>query len=95
MSEQALSQLLNALRSILPAEYIAADHDDCARYAVQGVVPSCVVAPGSVEELGRVMHVATELHAATVPWAAAHSSTSARRLRASICLFAPSGSTVC
>lgn len=68
MNEHAPSQLLNALAAILPAEYIAADRDACARYAVQGVVPGCVVAPGSVEELGRVMQVATELRAATVPW---------------------------
>ncbi|HEU5015736.1 MAG TPA: FAD-binding oxidoreductase [Roseiflexaceae bacterium] len=68
MSEQASTQLLNALASIVPADSLISDRDACARYAVQGVVPGCVVAPGSVEELGRVMQVATALHAATVSW---------------------------
>lgn len=40
----------------------------CAAYAVQGVVPGCVVAPISIDELAAVMGVGQEARAATTPW---------------------------
>ena len=53
---------------IVSEQYVTADPAACALYAVQGVVPACVVAPGSLEELSAVMQVAYERRAAVVPW---------------------------
>ncbi|MEO7911563.1 MAG: FAD-binding oxidoreductase, partial [Roseiflexaceae bacterium] len=67
MIEQESRALSNALAAIVSEQYLIAA-DACADYAVQGVVPACVVAPGSLEELSAVMRVAYERRAAVVPW---------------------------
>jgi glycolate oxidase FAD binding subunit len=68
MTEQASPSLLSALAAIVSDEYLIADPAACAGYAVQGVVPGCVAAPGSLEELSAVMRVANERRAAVTPW---------------------------
>ncbi len=67
MIEQAPS-LLNALTTVISAEHVLADPAACAAYAVQGVVPGCVAAPGGIEELAAVLRVACEHGAAVAPW---------------------------
>ncbi len=57
-----------ALASILSPEHVLAGREACAAYAVQGVVPGCVAAPGSLEELAATMRLAHEHSAAIVPW---------------------------
>lgn len=57
-----------ALAAILSPEHVLAGPEACAAYAVQGVVPGCVAAPGSLEELAATMRVAHEHGAAIVPW---------------------------
>lgn len=66
MTEQ--ESLLNTLASIVSEQHVLADPARCAAYAVQGIVPGCVVAPGNVEELAAVMRAAQELHALCAPW---------------------------
>jgi glycolate oxidase FAD binding subunit len=68
MTEHASPSLPSALASIVAEQYVAADPAACAAYAVQGVVPACVVAPGSLEELSAVMRIAHERRAAVTPW---------------------------
>jgi glycolate oxidase FAD binding subunit len=62
---QALS---GALEQLLGEQYIWTDPSVRAAYAIQGVVPGCVAAPGSKEELAGVLRVAQELRAAVAPW---------------------------
>ncbi|HEX9371698.1 MAG TPA: FAD-binding oxidoreductase [Roseiflexaceae bacterium] len=68
MTELASPPLPGALAAIVSEQYVSADPNACAGYAVQGIVPACVVAPGSLEELAAVMRVAHERRAAVVPW---------------------------
>src|SRR5687768_2156008 len=68
MIEHESSALSSALAAIVSEQYLTAAPDACADYAVQGVVPACIVAPGSLEELSAVMRVAYERRAAVVPW---------------------------
>ena len=68
MIEPASPLLRSALASIVSEQYAVADPAACAHYAIQGAVPSCVVAPGSLEELCAVMRVAHERNAAVAPW---------------------------
>src|SRR5215213_9507020 len=68
MTVHAAPTLPSALAAIVAGQYVSADPAVCARYAVQGIVPACVVAPGSLEELSAVMRVAYERRAAVVPW---------------------------
>jgi glycolate oxidase FAD binding subunit len=68
MIEHASPSLRSALASIVSEQYAIADPAACAHHAVQGIVPSCVVAPGSLEELCAVMRVAHEMNAAVAPW---------------------------
>ncbi|HJZ45819.1 MAG TPA: FAD-binding oxidoreductase [Roseiflexaceae bacterium] len=68
MTEHASPALPNALAAIVSEQYVSADPAACAEYAIQGVVPGCVVAPGSLEELSAVMQVAYERRAAVTPW---------------------------
>jgi glycolate oxidase FAD binding subunit len=68
MIEHASSTLPSALATIVAEQYVTADPAACTLYAVQGVVPACVVAPGSLEELSAVMQVAHERRAAVAPW---------------------------
>jgi glycolate oxidase FAD binding subunit len=58
----------SSLASIAGEQHLLTDPATCAAYAVQGVVPRCVVAPGSIEQLAATLHVAQELRAAIVPW---------------------------
>jgi glycolate oxidase FAD binding subunit len=68
MTEQASPPLSSALAAIVTDQYVIADPAACAGYAMQGVVPACVAAPGSLEELSGVMRVAYERRAAVAPW---------------------------
>jgi glycolate oxidase FAD binding subunit len=68
MTAHASPSLPSALASIVSEQYVAADPDACVAYAVQGVVPACVAAPGSLEELSAVMRIAHERRAAVTPW---------------------------
>ncbi len=68
MIEHASPALPSALAAIVSEQYVTADPAACASYAVQGIVPACVVAPGSLEELSAVMRVAHEQRAAVAPW---------------------------
>src|SRR5690349_1141699 len=68
MIEHASPTLPSALAAIVAEQHVTADPAVCALYAVQGIVPACVVAPGSLEELSAVMHVAYERRAAVTPW---------------------------
>jgi glycolate dehydrogenase FAD-binding subunit len=68
MTEHDVPSLANKLTAVVSSEYLLEDPAACAAYAVQGIVPSCVVAPGSLEELAAVMRVAHERRAAVVPW---------------------------
>jgi glycolate dehydrogenase FAD-binding subunit len=60
--------LAEALGPIVGPQYLWADPTACAPYAVHGVVPGCVVAPGGQQELAELLRVAQELRAAVVPW---------------------------
>ncbi|HEU4329240.1 MAG TPA: FAD-binding oxidoreductase [Roseiflexaceae bacterium] len=60
--------LATALGALLPAERLHSDPPSCAAYAVQGIVPGCVAAPASLEELSAVMRMAAELRASVTPW---------------------------
>src|SRR5215216_401179 len=68
MIEHVSPALPSALAAIVSEQYVSADPAVCAIYSVQGIVPACVVAPGSLEELSAVMQVAYERRAAVVPW---------------------------
>ncbi|HEU5103400.1 MAG TPA: FAD-dependent oxidoreductase, partial [Roseiflexaceae bacterium] len=68
MTEQASPSLPSALAAIVSDDHVIADPAARAAYAVQGIVPRCVAAPGSLEELSAVMRVAYERRAAVTPW---------------------------
>jgi glycolate oxidase FAD binding subunit len=68
MTEHASPSLPSALAAFVSEQYLLTDPAACAAYAVQGVAPGCVVAPGSKEELASVLRVAEDLRAAVVPW---------------------------
>ncbi len=68
MCALANSHLINDLAAIVSEQHVTADPAACAGYAIQGIVPVYVVAPGSLEELSAVMRVAYERRAAVVPW---------------------------
>jgi glycolate oxidase FAD binding subunit len=68
MIEHEAPRLPSALAAIVSEQHVTADPAACAGYAIQGIVPACVVAPGSLEELSAVMRVAYERRAAVVPW---------------------------
>ena len=68
MIEHASPALPSALAAIVSEQHVTADPAACAGYAIQGIVPACMVAPGSLEELSAVMRVAYERRAAVVPW---------------------------
>jgi glycolate oxidase FAD binding subunit len=68
MTEHASPALASALASIVSQQFVSADPATCALYAVQGITPACVIAPGSLEELSAVMRVAYERRAAVTPW---------------------------
>jgi glycolate oxidase FAD binding subunit len=60
--------LASALAAIVGPEALTTEPDNCARYTIQQRVPSCVVAPGSLEELAAVMRAAHAHQAAVAPW---------------------------
>lgn len=68
MSEHTLPGLSSALAAIVSSQALLEGPGDCAAYAVQGIAPRCVVAPGSVDELAAVMRLAHEYGAAVAPW---------------------------
>ena len=68
MTELAARELASALESALSAEHVHTDPAICAAFAVHGITPGCVAAPGSLEELAAVMLYAHEQRAAVVPW---------------------------
>jgi len=68
MTEHTAPALASALAPIVSDHALLDDPHTCAAYAVQGITPRCVVAPGSLDELSAVMHVAREQHAAVAPW---------------------------
>jgi glycolate oxidase FAD binding subunit len=63
-----MNRLTDDLVTILGAEHVLGEPEACAAYAVQGVTPGCVAAPGSVEELCAVMRAAHGRRAAVAPW---------------------------
>jgi glycolate oxidase FAD binding subunit len=68
MIEHGSPTLPSALSAIVSEQHVTADPAACASYAIQGIVPACMVVPGSLEELSAVMRVAYEWRAAVVPW---------------------------
>jgi glycolate oxidase FAD binding subunit len=62
---QALSE---ALGRLVGEEHVWTDPNVRAAYAVQGVVPEYVAAPGNKEELAKLLRVAQDAHAAFTPW---------------------------
>ncbi len=68
MTEHTWPALASALAPIVSDHALLDDPQECAAYSVQGITPRCVVAPGSLDELSAVMHVAREQHAAVAPW---------------------------
>src|SRR5262245_36572368 len=60
--------IAEALIPIVGEQCVWTDSPTCAAYAVQGVVPGCVGAPGSIEELAGVLRAAEQLRAVVVPW---------------------------
>jgi glycolate dehydrogenase FAD-binding subunit len=68
MTAQDPQPLPDALAQIVGEQHVWSDQTSCPAYAVQSVVPGCVVAPGSKEDLAAVLSVAQGLRAAVVPW---------------------------
>lgn len=62
------STLAHQIRDLVGKEYMIDDARGCAAFAVQGVIPSLVVTPGSIEELSQMMACAHAEKAAVVPW---------------------------
>jgi len=62
------TSLASALAPIVSEQPLLDEPQECAAYAVQGITPRCVVAPGSLDELSAVMRVAHEQRAAVAPW---------------------------
>lgn len=63
-----ITALSHELTAIVGREHLLTAPADCAAYAVQGVTPALVVAPGSIDELAQVMTAAYAADAAVVPW---------------------------
>src|SRR5262245_14456366 len=68
MTERTSPALASALAPIVADHALLDEPQECAAYAVQGITPACVAAPGSLDELSAVMHVAHEQRAAVAPW---------------------------
>jgi glycolate oxidase FAD binding subunit len=62
-----MSDLVKALESIVGPEHLLAD-TDARRYAVDGVAPTAVAFPGSVDEISAVLAACSEAKAGVVPW---------------------------
>lgn len=60
--------LPEAIAAIITRNYVLDDPAACAAYAVQGVTPECVAAPGNIDELAAVLQAAHEQRAAVAPW---------------------------
>jgi glycolate oxidase FAD binding subunit len=60
--------LARQLAETVGAEHVLEDPGMCAAFAVQGVTPRLVVAPGSVDELGQTLAAAYAAKASVVPW---------------------------
>lgn len=54
--------------SLVGEASVWADDATRAAYAIQGVVPNCVVAPGTPEEVASLLRLAEEQRLAVVPW---------------------------
>src|SRR5262245_20398935 len=65
------------------SENLVTDSAACAAYAVSGLTPSLVAAPGSVEELAQVLAAAQEAGIAVVPWGGGTRQRMGRPLAAS------------
>jgi glycolate oxidase FAD binding subunit len=63
-----MSALHDELIATLGAGSVLAAPEECAAYAIQGVTPVCVAAPGSLEELSATMRLAGEHRVAVAPW---------------------------
>jgi len=62
-----MSELAKQLEGIVGAEHV--QHDgEARRYSVDGVMPSVVVCPGSVEEVSAVVAMCSKVGAAVIPW---------------------------
>jgi glycolate oxidase FAD binding subunit len=68
MTEHSSPALASALARILPPDALLDEPGACAAYAVQGLVPRCIAAPGHLDELAAVMRVAHVQRAAVAPW---------------------------
>lgn len=68
MNGPVAAHLAAALAAALSSERLLTHPDDCADYAVQGCVPTCVVIPKSQDELSAILRVAQDLQAVVVPW---------------------------
>jgi glycolate oxidase FAD binding subunit len=68
MTAQDSRPLGEALVPLLGDNYVVTDADALVAYAVQGVIPSCMAAPGSREELAALLRVAQEKEALVAPW---------------------------
>lgn len=66
--DTAMTSLTDDLIAILGPEHVLSEPRGCAAFVVQGVVPACVAAPGSLEELSAVMRAADAHRAAVAPW---------------------------
>lgn len=62
------SALAAPLAEIVGNLFVSDDPTVCAECAVHGVLPACVVAPGTVEQLAAVMAAAHAAGAVVVPW---------------------------
>ena len=62
-----MTELAKKFEGIIGADYVHADGEP-RRYAVDGVVPTTVVRPGSVEEVSAVLAACNQMGAAVVPW---------------------------
>lgn len=62
-----MTELAKTLEGIVGAEHVRAD-SETGRYAVDGVVPTAVVFPGSVEEVSAVLAACSKAGTAVVPW---------------------------
>jgi glycolate oxidase FAD binding subunit len=68
MIEHSSPPLASALAPLVGPDALLGEPGACAAFAVQGLVPACVVAPANLDELAAVMRVAHEQRAAVVPW---------------------------
>jgi glycolate dehydrogenase FAD-binding subunit len=62
-----MTELTKTLEGIVGAEHVRAD-GEAHRYAVDGVTPSAVVFPGSVEEVSAVLGACSKAGTTVVPW---------------------------